>query len=215
MCDEILKTKYSRLYGEIRAAVEPFRVNPFFAELDRQRSSGRILPFVKGLRFSAKLTYAIREILVGSNLQADWGHLVDEDGGYVSPECDIIIHQKDCRLADWWNGEGKKNGIMDFKFIETEFVKVVISCKSKIETSEVEEDYFNKLNEYVDRIWLFAECCGSERKFNNIRTRAQEYGYEDFWCIYTQNSAGDLGYLEDVWFDFVRKVEGLRSDYGS
>jgi len=210
----IYKTKYQRLYHKACAVVRPFRENPFFQELEHQRASGRILPFIRGLRFSAILTYSLREILSGSQLEANWGHLVDDSGNYVSPECDIIIHEKDCPIAERWNGETDSGSIMDFRFIRTNYAKVVISCKSFIKTAKVEEEYCSRLTDYVDRVWLFAECCGP-RSFDNIRNRAQEYGYEDFWCLYTQNNAGDLGLLESVWLDFVRKVESLRSDNGA
>ena len=196
--------KAIRLYGKVRAAVEGFRQNPFFQELERKKAKGRILGFVKGLRFSSALIYAIRDSFRRETLKADWGHLMDEGGNFVSPECDIIIYEG--KYFDRWNGEPEP--VMDFKFIEANKAKAVISCKSFIKTADVEEEYCRRLLEYVDKVWFFAECCGP-KSFDNIKNTAVKYGYEDFWCLYTQNGAGELTYLEDVWFDFFQKIESL------
>ena len=44
-----------------------------------------ILGFVKGLRFAARLIYAIRDHLSSSDYQVDWGHLLTAAGDSCSP----------------------------------------------------------------------------------------------------------------------------------
>jgi hypothetical protein len=94
-------------------------------------TSGKVLPFVKGLYLSAKLIYIIREI-TRSKYHVNWGHIVHESGIYCSPECDIIIHHPDATLR--WNG-----GVLDFHFVNVKAVVAVISCKSLVRS--IDDEY--------------------------------------------------------------------------
>ena len=129
-------------------------------ELSEWRTMGLqdagILGFVKGLRFSARLIYAIRDHLSSSDYEVDWGHLLTSDGDSCSPECDIIIHKRGC-VREW---NGWKEPVMNFKFIECKDAIAVISCKSMITSIDKKhKSYIKALKPYVDKIFIFAECC--------------------------------------------------------
>lgn len=189
------------------ADLSTMRVDTFIRELEKYKSKGRILPFVRGLRLSAILIYEIREILSGSNLKVDWGHLMDEDGELCSPECDIIIYNGN--YFKRWNGG--QDPVMDFKFIFNTHATAVISCKSYLRTSEIEKEYCVNMLKHVEKVWLFSECCGP-RSFEKINSAALEIGYENFWHLYTWNRVtGDTKANVDGWIDFRQKVEDLAS----
>jgi hypothetical protein len=158
-----------------------WRIDNFIRELETKKAKGRILPFVRGLRFSSLLTYAIREILsdTGSDLEANWGHLLDEDGTLCSPECDIIIHHSG--HVKRWNGS--ENPITDFRFVNPQKAVAVISCKSYLESNKVDKKYCELINPFVQKVWLFSECCGP-RSSNSIKSKALESGYDKFWNLY-------------------------------
>lgn len=196
-------------FQSIKAGLQEYRLDNFVRTLERTPGSnkGNILAFIRGLRFSALLIYAIRESLNGSGLTASWGHIIDEEGEFCSRECDIIIHQE----GHWmrWNGDGSGYPVMDFKFIEQENAIVVISCKSYIEKSKIEKDYCDDIKRYVKKVWLFAECC-SPGKVISIRDEALEIGYENFWSLYTWDKvAGETTDLIDDWDDFIGKIRAL------
>ena len=86
LCEQPFRNMYSDF--------STWRIDEFIRRLELTGHSGRILPFVRGLRLSAHLIYAIRDILSDSDLEANWGHLLDQKGIYCSPECDVIIHRK-------------------------------------------------------------------------------------------------------------------------
>ena len=93
---------YLQEFHSLQEELSQWRVDPQIQEMERESPGGVILGFVKGLRLSARLIYAIREHLSTFGLEVDWGHLLTEEGDSCSPECDIIIH-----LPGWerrWNG---------------------------------------------------------------------------------------------------------------
>ena len=126
----IMSCFYS-VFGEMHT----LRIDPFMNEQEAKKTYGKILPFVRGLRFSTLLTYAIRDILKGTKLKANWGHLFDENGIYCSRECDIIIHRK--KHEDQWNGH--KKPIMDFRFIKQQNAIAIISCKLLLKPSQIDK----------------------------------------------------------------------------
>lgn len=197
-------------YDTIKAQLLSYRLNPFIREKEGEAGAnkGLIFPFARGLRFSALLIYAIRESLSGSDLEVNWGQIVDDDGYACSGECDIIIHKK----GHWkkWNGNDSGNHIMDFRFIEKENAIAVISCKSYLTKSAIEKTYCENILKYVDKVWLFAECCGPE-SVDLIRTESAAIGYSNFWYLYTWSRSTDQ-ILDDEtgWHHFIASIKALR-----
>jgi hypothetical protein len=199
-------------FHTIKAGLQEFRLDNFIRTLESKKgkNKGTILPFVRGLRFSSLLIYAIREFLHGSGLTASWGHIIDDEGELCSRECDIIIHREGHIMR--WNGDGGLHPVMDFRFIEQAEALAVISCKSYLNhKSQIEVEYCEDLRNYVDKVWLFAECCPPD-KATEIREKSIEIGYENFWNLYSwdrnQNTVEDS--LND-WNDFVKKVKELKN----
>lgn len=198
-------------YYKIIAGMSNYRIDNFIREAEAKEGSnkGVILSFVRGLRLSSLLTYQIRQFLDGSELTANWGHIIDENNTFCSRECDIIIHSKNIPLYQW-DGDGAGNHIMDFRFIPYSAARVVISCKSYLTTAAIEEDYCLDMLKYVDRVWLFSECCGPQSD-EKIEERAKEIGYEDFWFLYKWNRGkNELTETPEVWDKFVESVKALR-----
>ena len=180
-----------------------WRMDDFIRRLDATKSKGRILPFVRGLRLSAHLIYAIRELLEGTNLTASWGHLLDEEGIFCSPECDIIIHRKDGQLCRW---NGNEKPVMDFRFISMKSSLAVVSCKSRL--IQIDKTYAKLMRKFVNRVWLFAECCGP-RSFKSLEGKAKKAGYQKFWYLYTWSPKMSPNFNDDGWCNFVREVKKL------
>lgn len=198
-------------FHTIKAGMQEYRLDEFIRQAESQSGSnkGTILPFVRGLRFSALLIYAIREILTGSGLTASWGHLIDSEGIYCSRECDIIIHPEGHIMR--WNGDGGKNPVMDFKFVECEEALAVVSCKSYLTPSKIEQDYAVDLKRYVNKVWLFSECC-QEGKLEIAKERSELYGYEKFWTLYTWNRENNsVADCLDHWDDFVNTLKQMKA----
>ncbi len=196
----LYEERFRELFGKLMA----WRLDPFY----RKQKKGKILPFVRGLRFSALLIYEIRKILNSTDLTANWGHLLDESGNWCSRECDIIIHRNG--YTGRWNGEDEDNkNVMDFWFIEKCNAVAVISCKSFLETSKIDSEYCNLMKPYVNKIWLFAECCGP-KSVENINNKAIELGYEKFWYLYpwTKNISSPKPNFQG-WFEFISELETL------
>jgi hypothetical protein len=190
--------------GQMFQEFSTWRIDPFIREMEAKRQKGRVLAFVRGLRLSAHLIYTIREILSGTNLTADWGHLLDESEDFCSCECDVIIHRK-----GWfrrWNGTHEP--VMDFQFIKQSEVVAVISCKSYLRAAQIDEEYCTLMKPFVKRIWLFAECCGP-RSIDNIQEKAFRFGYEKFWHLYTWSKQKDCEPNKDGWNSFVTEVKKL------
>ncbi|MFT3886514.1 MAG: hypothetical protein QM724_14155 [Flavobacteriales bacterium] len=174
-------------------------------EKTKGKNVGKVLPFVRGLRFSALLIYAIREYLSGTDLTASWGHILGKDEVYCSRECDIIIHKKG--HVHKWNGT--KKHIMDFRFIEASKVKAVISCKSLVRASNIDKTYCDDMKKYVKRVWMFAECC-SPRDAAVLNEKAKALGFKDCFYMYTwTRKNGTISKNDDGWVDFAKKIKKL------
>ena len=196
-------------YNSIKGHLETYRLDTFMRTLDKNqtKNKGAILPFIRGLRFSALLIYEIRKALNGTQLNVTWGHILDENGDYCSSECDIIIY-KGSYFARW-NGSGDNESVMDFRFIEKENAIAVISCKSFLRTADIEVDYCENMKKYVDKVWLFAECCGP-KSGKNIEKAAKTIGYEHYWHLYTWNrTTDDIEDCLDEWVHFLDTLKSL------
>ena len=210
MAEGYYKVFNKERYDTIKSQLLSYRLDPFIRDLESQEGAkkGIIFPFARGLRFSALLIYTIRECLTGSDLEVNWGQIIDEDGYACSGECDIIIHKKG--HAKRWNGSDGVNHIMDFRFIPKENALVVISCKSYLIKSKIEKEYCSNMKKYVDQVWLFAECCGPE-SVDLIKDEAQQAGYEYFWYLYTwSRTTGDIVDSIAGWNDFVERIIALK-----
>jgi hypothetical protein len=196
-------------YDTITAQLLNYRLDPFIRDKESAegKNKGLIFPFARGLRFSALLIYAIREALSGSDLEVNWGQIIDDEGFACSGECDIIIHKKGAFRK--WNGSDGGNHIMDFKFIEKEKAIVVISCKSYLTKSTIEKPYCESMLSYVNKVWLFAECCGPE-SIPLIEEASKEIGYEHFWHLYTwSRTTDDIINAPDRWYHFIGIIKEL------
>ena len=212
MSDGIIQNIDRSAYYKIISGMSNYRIDNFIREAEAKEGSnkGVVLGFVRGLRLSSLLIYAIRQLLHGCGLTANWGHIIDANNEYCSRECDIIIHNENIPLRQW-NGDGGGSHIMDFRFIPFDAAKVVISCKSFLTTSAIEEEYCNDMLKYVGRVWLFAECCGPKSD-EKIEERATTIGYENFWYLYKWNKAkNELIQTIEVWDSFVAEILKLRT----
>ena len=108
---------YLDSYVEIFNEFSEWRMDTYlrFLQQIRRKGWGKVLPFVRGLRLSARLIYVIRKHIEGTSLAADWGHLMSDDEKYLSPECDIIIYDKRGMIEEW--NDKTKSAVMNFKFI--------------------------------------------------------------------------------------------------
>jgi hypothetical protein len=178
---------------------------PELRELALEKGSGLVLGFVKGLKLSAGLIYAIRKIMSRHDLEVHWGHLLNPSKDSCSPECDVIIHKKG--FLQEWNGENQANRVMDFKFIECEDAIAVISCKSHAKL--IDPDYPTKLRPYVKTVLLFAECC-SPKQHDKLRRQARKAGYRGFWYLYTYDeNNGECEDRPEQWEGFVNTVSEI------
>lgn len=198
----LLRERFEHMAAEFRS----WRICDFIRQLEASKGKGRVLPFVRGLRLSAQLIYAIRELLVGSGLTASWGHLLDEEQKFCSPECDVIIHKEAGRLRRW---NGNIEPVMDFRFVLRTEAVVVVSCKSLIRSGDVDGEYAPEVQKYVDRVWLFGECCGP-RSAGSIKEKALSVGYEHFWYLYTWSPKTDEKFNRTGWQNFVQEVLALK-----
>jgi hypothetical protein len=209
MPEGYLKSFQKEKYDEIKAKLLSYRLDPFIREkeIEGGANTGLIFPFARGLRFSALLIYSIRESLSGSELEVNWGQIVDDDGLACSGECDIIIHKRG--HINRWNG-GNENHIMDFRFIEKDKAIAVISCKSYLTKSAIEKPYCEYMLKYVKRVWLFAECCGPE-SVDLIKEESNKIGYENFWYLYTWSRTTDNIVDDEAgWHHFIETVKSLK-----
>ena len=196
------RLKLGQFHG-LKEELSQWRVDPHIQELERERRGGIILGFVKGLRLSARLIYAIRDCLSTFDLEVDWGHLLTEEGNSCSPECDIVIHSRG--YEDRWNG--RKDSIMDFKFINCQNAIGVISCKSLIKS--VDRRYCERIKPYVKNVLLFAECC-EPNMVERLRKSAKSAGYKGFWYLYAYNQDTSVCTAdEEVWIDFLETIRCL------
>jgi len=194
----LYETPFWSLFGDMMH----WRIDPFIRELESKRQKGRIFPFARGLHLSASLIYLIREILLGTNLEANWGQLLDERGNYCSCECDVIIHHEG--YEGRWNGN-----VMDFRFIKQQKAVAVISCKSYLRSGDVDSEYCELMKPFVKKIWLFAECCGP-RSAKSIEQKALKSGYKKFWHLYSWSKKTGPQPNSDGWINFVKEVKKLQ-----
>jgi hypothetical protein len=206
---QTIKLLHEDKFMQIFASFSNWRVDSFIRQIEAEKKKGRVLPFVRGLRLSAQLVYCLRELLSGSGLTANWGHLLDSKGNFCSCECDVIIH-KNGHIGRW---DGDEHPVMDFKFISQEKAIAVISCKSYLKASYVDKQYCESIKEFVDRVWLFAECC-DPNSIERIRNKAEECGYDKFWPLYTWNKTIQPTPYKAGWNDFVEEVERLKEKFG-
>ena len=190
-------------FHALKAELARYRIDSLIQMLEKKREEGRILAFIRGLRLSAQVIYAVRNTISSAGLQADWGHLLDAQGEYCSPECDVIIHKPGC-IAQW---NGRKEPIMDFKFIDCREAIAVISCKSF--TKSVDARYYKKLERYVDNVLLFSECC-EPTAVDRLKHSAVKAGYQGFWYLYTWDRKSSIMQEdENVWLDFLNSLQQI------
>jgi hypothetical protein len=193
-------------FNSLCGKLHKYRVDP---ELHEARKT--ILRFVTGLRFSALLIYNIRTILRNTNLAANWGAILKRRDKKCSPECDIIVHTG----SEWaWDGEDDVGGpVMDFHFVPQENVKLVVSCKSCL--TQIDGAIRNdiaKLSDWVDNVWLFAECCQCGQ-VSKLRRDSRHAGYKRFSYLYTLKKTGGPGkYDERGWFSFAQALRALAGE---
>jgi hypothetical protein len=186
-----------------------WHVDDFIKQVYKNNNKGGVLHFVRGLRLSAQLIYAIREELETDKLSANWGHILDDNDTFCSRECDIIIHKG--KAKNVWNGN-KKDSIMDFRFIPKDKVVAVISCKSFVDKSVVvgEKKYCTDMKKFAKKIWFFGECC-EPHLLTNIKTASKTSGFDKCWLAYTWNKKTDdtvLNYKE--WQNFISEIKKLK-----
>ena len=187
-------------YHSLASELMENRIDPFIRAQERGEAEGRILAFVRGLRLSSRLIYAIRDLISSMSLEVDWGHLLDEQNILCSPECDVIVHKPG--YVYQWNGN--KSPVMDFKFIDCREAIAVISCKSFI--SSIDKSYRKKLAPYLDNVLLFAECC-EPSAVQRLTRSATQGGYKGFWYLYTWDPKTSMTKQNpDVWLDFVAAI---------
>lgn len=199
-------------------ALEPFRAlteelasyteGDVAPEASSPGAPGGVLPFVRGLRLSARLIYIIRERLCGSGIEVDWGHLVDAEKNILSNECDIILHRGSFRR---WNGNTKP--VMDFHFVNVGNAIAVISCKTTIRT--IDSPYAHQIKPFVKKVCLFGQCCHSQDA-KRLAKSARSAGYTGMWYLYSQEKDGDrvpadksilnfLGFLDKIKMEQAAK----------
>jgi hypothetical protein len=168
----------------LKEELQKLRHHPPLVQRSDGKYEGDILGFVRGLRLSARVIYFLRERLSDTDLQINWGHLLDPNEDSCSRECDVVIHVRG--HVRKWNGTDKP--IMEFTFIEAAHARAVVSCKSTLKS--IDKDYPKDLKKYgVKNIFLFAECC-AEADYPRLRKAAKKAGYRGLWCLYlTRGSA--------------------------
>ena len=181
-----------------------WRLDPIIREYDRRRAKGRILGFVKGLRFSARIAYLIRDIVSSEDVEVNWGHLVDDKGKACSPECDIIIHRKG--YIKKWNGVN--DHIMDFRFIKCKNAIAVISCKSY--TTSIDKEYCKDFSKYnLKNIFLFSECC-LPKSVDRLKAQAISAGYKGFYYLHAiDKKKGVINTDPDGYLEFIKEMENV------
>ena len=176
-----------------------------------EKEGGGVFDFVKGLRLATRLIYILKNRLVEYQLDANWGQILDNEGVYLSPECDIIIHRG--QAVDRWNGEGGEiANIMDFRFIELSKVVAVISCKSYLGSiSDKDREYCRRLRPYLKGrdFWLFAECV-PKGKEKDIERKAKKIGHNRFLYLYTWDEDGLLAEENrPLWARFLEEIDKI------
>lgn len=160
---------------------------------------GDILGFVRGLRLSARIIYFLRERLSATGLEVNWGHVIKDDRS-CSPECDIIIHT--AGHVRKWNGNVAP--VMDFKFVEADSVRAVVSCKSTLD--RIDKSYPKALKKFgVKKVFLFAELCRQTR-LKSLRRTASKAGYSGLWSLCLLGKEDSFNTDEGMYIEFGEKV---------
>lgn len=196
---------YVEKFFALSRQLQTWRLDPYMQQMDATKAEGRILGFVKGLRFSAQLAYLVRDVLSEENVEVSWGHLIDESGDLCSPECDVIIHRPG--FVQRWNGGS--HPIMDFKFINCSQALAIISCKSF--TNSIDKRYCPAFAKHgIQRVVLFAECCKLNR-VRPLRAQALTAGYKGLFYLYTVPTKDDFTVTEDpeVYVQFIELIKEL------
>jgi hypothetical protein len=169
----------------------------------KNRKLGDILPFVRGLRLSARLIYILRDKLKDHKVEVNWGHIEDDSQRLCSPECDIIIHSGG--IAERWNGHNH-HSVMDFHFIKREAVKAIISCKSIV--SNIDDDFARvvKTDFKIKHTFLFAEAV-KEAKYKSLFNKAKAAGYKGLWPLYRLDSKGAFVENPQDYLDFLYELK--------
>jgi hypothetical protein len=192
-------TDFEALAGELKT----WRTDPEIAEAIKAKGSALILDFVKGLRLSARLIYALRTALSTFPVEVNWGHLLSSSGGSISPECDVIVHKKG--IIQEWNGNAKP--VMDFKFIHCNQAIAVISCKSYFKS--IDKAYYKLVKPYVKHVLLFAECC-PPGNIRALKIRAKKAGYDGLWYLYDYDKdAGTTNNAVKEWQNFLLTLKKI------
>ncbi len=205
--DALKKGFLMEQFNSLCGKLQKYRTDP---EIFEARKS--VLRFVTGLRFSALLIYSIRAILRSTALTANWGMIVDRSGKY-SPECDIVLHDNGSEYA-WDGGDDVNGSVMDFHFIDREKVKLVVSCKafSVTQISQSMKDDVVNLADYVDNVWLFAECC-QYGQVAKVRKEARDAGYKGFFYLYCLKKSGSPGKYDEIgWCQFAKFLRELATE---
>jgi len=196
-------------YNEIFAEFQSWHISAFVKQLNLNKNKGGVLPFVRGLRLSAQLIYAIRGIISEQpELDANWGHILDQNNNFLSRECDIIIHRKG--EVHKWNG--KHGCVMDFRFISYDRALAVVSCKSFVTNSVISKEaaYCKEMKNFVDKVWFFGECC-APKAVASLNKKAAAVGFDKFWHSYTWDKKTDaIQQNYPGWFDFREEVRKLK-----
>lgn len=192
----------------LSAELQKLRDHPPLTRRRGGKYEGDILGFVKGLRFSARVIYFLREWLSDTHFEVNWGHVLNAQEQSCSPECDIIIHSKGHIRK--WNGDGDGDPVMNFRFVRAQDVRAVVSCKSKL--NSIDPDYPRALKQFgIRKVFLFAECC-REDQLTALRAKARGAGYSGLWCLYFTKKGADPSIFsrdETMYLDFgnvVRKA---------
>jgi len=193
-----LRTEQLRSLAE---ELHSLRDYPPLVSKGKGKYEGDILGFIKGLRFSARIIYYLREQLSDMNYEVSWGHLLDDEEAACSPECDIIIHAKG-HIREW-NGSAK-DPVMHFRFIHAKHARLVISCKSKL--NNIDKEYPKDLKKYgINHVFLVAECC-KKNQYSSLRKRARRAGYKDLCCLYLIDKNHDHKIDEKIYLAFITAI---------
>lgn len=191
-------------FESLKSELQRWRT-PELRDLEKQKGSGLVLGFVKGLRLSAGLIYVLRKQMSSGGLDIHWGHLLNSSEDSCSPECDVIIHKPG--FLEEWNGGDRQDRVMDFKFIVCDKAIAVISCKSFAKAKDIDAKYVRNLKQYVKHVFLFAECCPPS-EYERLCDKAKGVGYSDFCCLYKWDEQRGLtqDLPSDHWEIFVKHI---------
>jgi len=171
----------------------------------KKHKRGDILPFVKGLRLSARLIYILRKKLSDFDVDINWGHIQDDGKRLCSPECDIIIHKGG--ISDTWNGDNDKRPVMDFHFIQRKSVKAVISCKSMIDS--IDDDFARVVTKEfnINNLFIFAEAAQLSH-YTKLKATAKKSGYKGLWTLYNIGKKDEIIADENEYLNFLSTIKG-------